>query len=67
MEAPKMSRICDTRHYTCHIRGTCTTHSPEALVPRGYVYVKYYICMTNRTPQSRTKRVSPTRGKISTL
>jgi hypothetical protein len=39
-----------------------------AAPPAGAVYDdKYYICMTNRTPWSRKKRVSPTRGKISIL
>jgi hypothetical protein len=38
----------------------------RSLVPRGYVYDKYYICMTNRTPKSRKKRISPTQGKVST-
>jgi hypothetical protein len=36
-------------------------------VPRGYVFDKYYICMTNHTPESRKNLVTPTRGKVSTL
>jgi hypothetical protein len=45
--------------------GTGTLEEAIAtLPPRGYVY-KYDICMTNHTP--RKKRISPARGKVSTL
>jgi hypothetical protein len=36
-----------------------------SIMPRGYVYDKYYNCMTNHTLKSCQKGISPTRGKAS--